>query len=121
YQGGRRRTAVVDADLLRPQPPRLRCVVVEPPGRADVEDMAGAFPGADGEDGLATQTARKAKLPAGLSAAVAVDQQVVLAGKRLDRLSHHPEGVHDLRRDRRDPGQGCHGPNSRRGLPEFRL
>src|SRR5207248_10908561 len=93
---------------LGAQPARLRCAVVDPPGGADVEDVAGALPVADGEYGLATHPPPEAQFPGWLPPPVAVDQQIVLAGKGLDRRCDRAEGVHDLGGDGREPGTRYH-------------
>src|ERR1700682_5589153 len=80
-QGLRRCTPVVDPDLFRPQPARPCRAVIEPPGGTDVEDMSRALPVANGEERLATEPAGKAKLPAGLPPAAAVDSQVLVGGQ----------------------------------------
>src|SRR5438094_3342618 len=99
---------VVDPDLLRSQAARPALTVIDPPGDAHIEHMAGLLSVADGDDSLSARAPGEAELPGRLSPAVALDEEIMLSGEVFQRRGHRPERVDDLGGDGCQPSRGRH-------------
>ncbi len=100
---------VEDADLIGAQSARAAYRVINPPDRAQVEDVPGSLAVTEGEGCLAPDPALEVEFPGRLAASVSVDLQVVYAREGFDGRRDGPKGLDDLVRDQRQSRRSSHG------------
>lgn len=100
--------AIEDTNLVGAQSPHSGLRVINPPDRAQVQDVPGPLAVTEREGCLTPDPALEAELPGGLPSPITVDLQVVDACERLDPRRDGTKGLDDLVRDQRQSHGGAH-------------